>query len=135
MAPSIQVRFCDTANIDHQQGVQQAVRQRLMVHRCERRALAAGGYVGKAEIAGDRQVKAPGQQRRVADLHRSAVDWVVQDRLAVKADQRCGLVQCADCGGVVFGQCMDQLRRCGSGAAGYGRVQLAAEPDRKRQGQ
>ncbi len=57
-----------------------------MEQRHERRALAAGGDVGRAKIADDIDAGQPRQQRAVADLPGAALLGAVQDGMAVKAD-------------------------------------------------
>ncbi len=58
-----------------------------MVERRQRRAFAAGGDIGAAEIADDIAADEPRQQRAVADLPGAALPRAMQDRVAVKPDE------------------------------------------------
>ena len=63
-------------------------RQRLMENRHQGRPLPAGRDIGGAKIIGHRHAEPLRQRRAVADLHRQSGSRLMQDRLAMKADQR-----------------------------------------------
>ena len=77
----------DAAEVEDRQRLRQIGGQGGMVERHQRRALAAGGDIGAAEIGDDIDPDEPRQQGAVADLPGAALVRAVQDRMAVKADQ------------------------------------------------
>jgi hypothetical protein len=79
--------------------------------RRERRALAAGGDVGGAEIMHNLHAAAPGKGGGVADLPGPARGRVVQNGLAMKADHIGGLAQHGDGDGVVRRQALFHVQQ------------------------
>ena len=82
----------DAADIEHGDRMRpiEIARQRLMKDRHQRRALAAGGHIGGAEIMNHGHVQPPRQRRAVAELHGQPRRRLVQHGLAVEADNRDG---------------------------------------------
>src|SRR5689334_4749985 len=77
----------NAANIQDGQRPRQIRRQRGVIDGRERGALAAGRYVRGAEIERNGHSGAPRELRSVADLPGSVLVGLVQDGLAVEADQ------------------------------------------------
>ena len=83
----IQVTFATPPMFSTASGFASVARQCGMIHRRQRRPLAAGRDVGRAEVVGDGHAGAPGQFAGVADLPGPPPVRLVQDGLAVEADQ------------------------------------------------
>ena len=62
-------------------------RERTVKHRNERRAVATGRHVRRAEIEGDRDAEPPRQLVAIANLHGELVFWAMQNSLAVEPDE------------------------------------------------
>ena len=77
----------DAADVEHRERPRQLPRQRRVIERHQRRALAAGRDVGGAEVVdhGDAGQRPPAARRRRSARSRRC-SGPVQDRLAVKAD-------------------------------------------------
>ena len=78
----------DAAPVEQHQRLARAPRDRGVIERDQRRALAAGGDVGGAEIADHVDARARRRARAVAELAGKALARPMQHRLAVQADER-----------------------------------------------
>ena len=79
--------IADPAEVEHRERLRQRRGQRGVIERRQRRAFAAGGDVGAAEIGDHIATGQPRQQRPVADLPGPALRRLMHDRVAVKSDQ------------------------------------------------
>ncbi len=118
----------DAADVQHAEGFFEGGGEGLVEDGDQRRPLAAGGDIGRAEIVGDGGVGGAGQGGGVADLPGEASVGLVEDGLAVEADEIGGFGEGGDGFDVALGEAGGDVGEegIGGGEAG-GEVEQAAE--------
>jgi len=103
----------DAADIEDGERLWQVPGQGGMINRRKRRTFAPGGDIGGPEVMGNRQAGLRRQARRIANLPGPPAIGLMQDRLAMEADEVRRMAQRFDRLRVVIGQARHRMQQAG----------------------